>query len=414
MNDIKKIAIIGSGISGLTAAHLLHEKYDISIFEVNNYIGGHTNTVIIDKECGNYAVDTGFIVFNKKTYPNFIKLLDKLDVEKQESNMSFSFSSQVHGLEYSGNTLSSMFSQRKNVFNPKFYRLLKDIYSFNKRIYKLLEKNINLTTLKKFVEQERYGSYFEACYLNPLASAIWSTPTKYVSNMPASFVFNFYANHGLLDIIDRPQWYVIKGGSNQYVKKIIKPFFNAIRLNEAVRNIKRYNCFVEIETNSSSERFDAVVLSCHSDQALQLLDMPTPNELRILKSIPYIQNKAVLHTDSTILPKSKRAWSSWNYLHQNEDVASLTYYMNKLQSLTTKEDFLVSINNDNIDESKIIQSFDYAHPLYSESSVEAKKQHDIINHKNRTFFTGAYWGNGFHEDGVNSSLKALSGLGVAL
>lgn len=414
MNDIKKIAIIGSGISGLTAAHLLHKKYEICIFEASNYIGGHTNTINIKKECGHYAVDTGFIVFNKKTYPNFIKLLDKLGVEKQESNMSFSFSSQVHGLEYSGNTLGGIFSQRKNVFNPKFYRLLKDIYSFNKRVYQLLKKNISLTTLKKFVEQERYGSYFEACYLNPLASAIWSTPTKYVSNMPASFVFNFYANHGLLDIIDRPQWYVIKGGSSQYVKKIIKPFSDAIRLNEPVKNIKRYNDFIEIETKSSHERFDAVVLSCHSDQALQLLDVPTPDEQRILKSIPYISNKAVLHTDSTMLPKSKRAWSSWNYLHQNEDVASLTYYMNKLQSLITKEDFLVSINNDNINESKIIQSFDYAHPLYSESSVEAKKQHHIINHKNRTFFTGAYWGNGFHEDGVNSSLRALSGLGVAL
>ncbi len=413
MDSIKSIAIIGTGISGLTAAHLLHPKYDITLFESNDYVGGHTNTIDVKRENNSFSIDTGFIVFNEKTYPNFIKLLNALNVKKQQSNMSFSFSSNRLGLEYSGDTINSLFSQRRNLISPKFYKLLNEIYRFNKKA-KLFIQTDNNMTLEEYCKKQKYSKDLYECYINPLASAIWSTPSNEVGNMPAKFIFDFYANHGLLDIQNRPMWYVIKNGSKEYVKKIIEPFSNKIRLNDEVHNIKRTDSSVTITTRNGVASFDAVIMACHSDQALNLLESPSDLEQEILSSIKYTKNTAILHTDISALPRNKRAWASWNYIQNCNNQASLTYYMNKLQSIKSSEDFCVSINNTDIDSRKIIKTIQYAHPLYDQKSVKAKKSLHLINNKNRTFYVGAYWGNGFHEDGVVSSLTALASLGAAL
>ena len=413
MDSIKSIAIIGTGISGLTAAHLLHPKYDITLFESNDYVGGHTNTIDVERENKSFSIDTGFIVFNEKTYPNFIKLLNALNVEKQQSNMSFSFSSNRLGLEYSGDTINSLFAQRVNLISPKFYKLLNDIHHFNKKA-KLFIQTDNNMTLDEYSKKQKYSEDLHECYINPLASAIWSTPGNKVGNMPAKFILDFYANHGLLDLKNRPMWYVIKNGSKEYVKKIIKPFSNKILLNDEVHNIKRTDSSVTITTRNGVASFDAVVMACHSDQALNLLENPSDLEQEILSSIQYTKNTAILHTDINALPKNKRAWASWNYIQNCKNQASLTYYMNKLQSIKSSEDFCVSINNTDIDSRKIIKTIQYAHPLYDQKSVNAKKSHHLINNKNRTFYVGAYWENGFHEGGVVSSLTALASLGAVL
>lgn len=428
---IRSIAIIGSGISGLVAAHLLHDKYDIKIFEANNYIGGHTNTVSIKagaetqtKQAINYNIDTGFIVFNHKTYPNFIKLLAKLGVEKQESNMSFSISHPDNPfLEYSGENLLSVFAQKRNFLRPKFYYLLFEINKFNRLAKKIVQNNlvdILTMTLIDFIEHYKFSDYFQRFYFYPLASAIWSTPTELVQQMPVKFIFDFYFNHGLLSITNQPQWYVIKNGSNSYVKQIIKPFKQHILLNTAVKSVQRDQGSVQIKTENESFQFDAVVFACHSDQALALLEQPTSAEQDILSQLPYVKNSAILHTDTSSLPKHKAAWASWNYVYinnhkNNTSQTSLTYYMNKLQSIPTQYgDFCVSINHPNIHPNKILASYEYAHPLYNINSVKAKRRHHEINNQNRSFYVGAYWGNGFHEDGVVSSIKALAPLGVSL
>jgi predicted NAD/FAD-binding protein len=410
---INKIAIIGTGISGLTAAYLLNKKYDITVFEQNDYIGGHTHTVNVKTNSGNYAVDTGFIVFNDRTYPNFIRLLEQLNVEKQNSNMSFSFSSEKNSMEYSGDTLSSLFAQRKNLISPQFYRLLYDIFAFNRRAKTFLKNKQNMT-LEEFIQKNRYGNLFIHSYLNPLASAIWSAPLSSIGNIPAEFILDFYQHHGLLDVVNRPQWYTVKGGSSAYITPMISSFKNKIHLSANVENIKRNDDHVLIEVNGKELEFDAVVIACHSDEAMSLLSDPSELETKILGSIPYNKNSVILHTDTNALPKSKKAWASWNYIDTKQEKASLTYYMNKLQNIQSSECFCVSVNNTSIDKDKIIETFTYTHPSYNEDSVMAKSRHLEINGQRKTFYVGAYWGNGFHEDGVISSIKALEPLGVSL
>lgn len=410
---MKKIAIIGSGISGLTAAHLLHKQFDITLFEKNDYLGGHTHTVDVNTEHGDYAVDTAFIVFNPKTYPNFIKLLEQLNVAIQTSNMSFSFSSEQHGLEYSGDGLNQLFAQRKNIYNLKFLRLLKDIYSFN-RSAKAFLMSPKDELLEDFVSKKRYGNWFTPCYLIPLAAAIWSSPPQDIGQIPAQFILDFYHNHGLLDLFKRPQWYVIKGGSREYIRALTKPFADNILLNTPVNHVIRHDDRVVIETTQDQYTFDGVVMACHSDQALQLLANPSDDEQRILSAIPFFDNNVILHTDHRVLPNSQRAWASWNYRQNHDQKPSLTYYMNKLQSIEAPVSFCVSVNEEDIAEDKIIDTYHYQHPMYSKESVAAKAQHGLINNTQRTFYCGAYWGNGFHEDGVVSSLQALAPLGVSL
>jgi predicted NAD/FAD-binding protein len=407
----QRIAIVGSGIAGLSAAHYLHPTYDITLFEANEYLGGHTHTVVTEVAGQSYAVDTGFIVFNEHTYPHFIALLDALGVPKQLSNMSFSFRDAAADFEYGGDTLNGLFAQRRRLADPHFYRLLWDIARFNREAQACLQRGIPADqTISDWVSTHRYGRLFQSSYLLPLAAAIWSTPAHDILDMPLSFLFTFYQNHGLFNVVNRPPWYVVAGGSHTYVEKITAPWRESIHCNTPVRAIQRAENQVTVRTDTGSAVFDAVVLACHSDQALALLEKPTADEYDILSQIPYQENIATLHTDPAALPTQRAAWSSWHYQQHGDQTASLTYYMNKLQTLACPEPICVSINHPTIDPAHVIQTMRYAHPRYTEASVKAKSQHHRINGQQHTFYTGAYWGNGFHEDGVRTSYHALAPL----
>ena len=412
-----KIAIIGSGISGLTSAYILSKKHEVYLFEKNDYIGGHTHTHEIKENTNNINVDSGFIVYNENTYPNFIKLLDILNIERQHTKMGFSVKSNSQDFEYAGNSINSIFSQRKNIFNPSFLKMVYDILKFNyqsKRDIKKISTNI---TLKQYLDSSSYSKEFIDKYIIPMGAAIWSTSPELMLQVPAVFFIRFFKNHGLLDITNRPQWWVIKNGSNQYVKEIIKPFKENIKLNTKISSIKRKNNGVEVSYNDDKEFFDSVIIATHSDQALLLIDDLTDKENDILGKIKYQKNTALLHTDTSILPNRKIAWSSWNYLinHDQEKIVTLTYNMNILQTLKSNKTYCVTINDStNIDKSKILKEIKYSHPLFTIDSVDAQKRKDEICGKNDTYFCGAYWGYGFHEDGVNSALDVCKKFGLSL
>jgi len=412
-----KIAIIGSGISGLTSAYILSKKHEVYLFEKNDYIGGHTHTHEIKENTNNINVDSGFIVYNENTYPNFIKLLDILNIERQHTEMGFSVKSNSQDFEYAGNSINSIFSQRKNIFKPSFLKMVYDILKFNyqsKRDIKKISTNI---TLKQYLDSSSYSKEFIDKYIIPMGAAIWSTSPELMLQVPAVFFIRFFKNHGLLDITNRPQWWVIKNGSNQYVKEIIKPFKENIKLNTKISSIKRKNNGAEVSYDDNKEFFDSVIIATHSDQALLLIDDLTDKENDILGKIKYQKNTALLHTDTSILPKRKIAWSSWNYLinHNQEKIVTLTYNMNILQTLKSNKTYCVTINDStNIDRSKILKEIKYSHPLFTIDSVDAQKRKDEICGKNDTYFCGAYWGYGFHEDGVNSALDVCKKFGLSL
>jgi len=415
-----KIAIIGGGISGLTVAHLLHDDHDLTLFEANDYIGGHTHTHELEAEGRLWSVDSGFIVYNEKTYPNFIKLLKKLKVVSQKSSMGFSVKAPCSKLEYSGNSLNALFAQRQNLFRPSFYVMIKDILRFNHLAKSKLEGLVETMTLKEFLNQNKFSKHFIENYIVPMGAAIWSTPAKKTIEMPAAFYIRFFQNHGLLQINNRPQWRVIKDGSKSYIEKIKVGFEKQIKLSAPVKKIIRYKDEVEIFFGKSGEysnKFDRVIIATHSDQALQMLEEPSAKEKEILGSLPYQENEALIHTDESILPRKKQAWSSWNYL-LNEDrkrPVTLTYNMNILQSLTARQHFLVTLNSsENIDSNKILKKLTYQHPLFTVEGVRLQKEKHLINGKNNTFYCGAYWGSGFHEDGVVSALDVCKFFGKCL
>lgn len=414
---MKRIAIIGSGISGLTASLLLNKKHHITLFESQASLGGHTHTERVEAEGISYPINTGFIVFNNWTYPNFHKLIDYLNVDRQCSDMSFSVKSDISGLEYNGTSLNTLFAQRKNVFNLKFLSMIKEILRFNKEAQSdLASGNIHEnTTLGQYLQRKNYSSYFCKHYIIPMGSAIWSSNEQGMYDFPLAFFIRFFSNHGMLSVDDRPQWYVIKSGSDQYVKAIQQELGNAVRLNCPVTCVRRYTNRVEVSYHfqdqkmTQTDTFDEVIFACHSDQALAILKADaTPDEREILGAIPYQANEVVLHTDSSILPKQRRAWASWNY-HIKTNPSSrvqVTYCMNKLQSITSDTTFCVSLNvTDSINPRKIIKTFEYSHPVFNLSGIKAQKQFHRISNKNRTHYCGAYWFNGFHEDGVNSALR---------
>jgi len=414
-----KIAIIGSGISGLTAAYLLNKKHDVTVFEANDYVGGHTHTHEIDHNNKSWRVDSGFIVYNENTYPNFIKLLEQLKVEAQKTSMGFSVKAPSKNLEYSGGSLNTLFAQRLNLFKPSFLVMLKDILRFNRIAARSLDSVEETITMSKFLHAHNFSSHFIDNYIIPMGAAIWSTAAKKTTEMPAAFYIRFFKNHGLLQIFNRPQWFVIKGGSKNYVQKIIVGFKEKILLSSPVKEVLRDSAGVKIycEKNQEPQRFDKVIFATHSDQALALLRDPSDNEASILGALPYQKNTAILHTDVSLMPKNKLSWSSWNYL-LNEDQdkpVTLTYNMNILQSLDAKPDFLVTLNSTNkIDPTKIIKKVEYDHPLFTVDGIGAQKKKKQINGVNNTFYCGAYWGNGFHEDGVNSALDVCELFGVKL
>jgi len=406
-----KIAIIGSGIAGNTLAYHLYKEHDITLFEAESHIGGHTHTHQINYEGKDYSVDTGFIVFNDRTYPNFIHLLEKLGVAWQDSAMSFSVRCEKTNLEYNGTSLNSLFAQRRNLFKPSFHRMIRDILRFNKSALELLDDGTELT-LGDYLREGKYSQPFIDHYIIPMGAAIWSTEAAQMLAFPARFFVRFFHHHGMLTVNDRPQWRTITGGSASYVKALTQHFKDKIKLNSPIESVVRDKTHVTITPkNASAENFDYVFFACHSDQALNMLQDKTPQETEILSAIPYQENTVYLHHDATLMPRKKLAWAAWNYhvLPKQSNRVAVTYNMNILQNLQSVEPLLVTLNHtENINPKKIIKKLSYMHPVYTVSGAAAQARHAEISGKNRTGFAGAYWRNGFHEDGVMSALAALS------
>jgi len=408
--DVMKIAIIGTGIAGNVAAYKLRQDHDITVFESGAHVGGHTNTVDVYENGRQHAVDTGFIVFNDRTYPNFIRLLDEIGQESQPSEMGFSVQAEDGGVEYSGSSLNSLFAQRSNIVRPPFYRMIRDILRFNETTLPSVDHLDETESLGCFLAENGYSDEFIDHYLVPMAAAIWSAEPASVLDMPVKFLVRFFSNHGLLQISGRPTWRVIKGGSRQYVNKLVSGHRDRIRLNSPVQSVRRIDGRVELQSASGGrEIFDYVFVACHSDQALSLIKDATPAEREVLDAIRYQPNEAILHTDQSLMPKRRRAWAAWNY-HIPQDSTrhvAVTYNMNILQGLKANNQYMVTLNNDqHINPDKIIRTVQYEHPVYSRESVTAQRRQAELN-RDRTFFCGAYWRNGFHEDGVVSALNAL-------
>ncbi len=415
----QRIAIIGTGISGLTAGYLLHEKYDITVYEANDYIGGHTNTEDVNVNGRHFPVNTGFIVFNDWTYPQFQRLLRELEtVQDQTTNMSFSVKCEQTGLEYCGSGIGSLFAQKRNWFNPRFYSMVRQILRFNNQGQALLASgDLDPTmTLGEFFERHGYGGWFVSKYIVPMGAAIWSSGEDDVKQFPALFFLRFFKNHGLLSVKNRPQWRTLVGGSRSYVEPITRGFADRIRLNTTVHKVTRHDDRVEITAADGTAAYDQVIFACHSNQALTMLDTPTDAERSVLGAIPYTANEVVLHTDSTLLPVRRKAWAAWNYhiARSPTTPVSVTYNMNILQNFDpAPETFCVTLNYSGvIDESRVIKRFTYEHPVFTPEGMQAQARFHEVSNRNRTHFCGAYWFNGFHEDGVNSARRVADDLGV--
>ena len=414
-----KIAIIGSGIAGLTCAHLLNRRHDVTVFEAGDWVGGHTHTVQVSVKGRQYDVDTGFIVFNDWTYPNFIRLLGQLGVSFKPTEMSFSVNDPDSGLEYNGNNLNSLFAQRRNLLSPGFWGMLRDILRFNKEAQRdLNELRIDADmTLDDYLKAGGYGERFILHYIVPMGAAIWSMPMAEMLNFPLQFFVRFFKNHGLLSVSDRPQWQVIEGGSSAYIAPLTAAFKDRIRLNCPVKRVDRDEHGVVIHSPAGIEHFDKVVFACHSDQALQILASPSEAERAILGALPYADNEVVLHTDTQLLPTRKLAWASWNYRLSGagHTHAAVTYDMNILQGIESDTTFCVSLNQSaGINPNKVLARFTYAHPQFSLAAVAAQNRWAEVDGVQHTHYCGAYWANGFHEDGVVSALRVAAAFGETL
>ncbi|MFB2813015.1 NAD(P)/FAD-dependent oxidoreductase [Shewanella xiamenensis] len=416
---MKNIAIVGTGISGLTCAHLLSQSHKVTVFEANDYIGGHTATVDVDYQGKTYAIDTGFIVFNDRTYPRFERLLARLNVSILPTEMSFSVHNALTGLEYNGHHFASLFAQKRNLLNPRFWAFLNEIVRFNKSCKAIYQQDqYPEANLGNFLDREGFSAFFAEHYILPMGAAIWSSSIEDMRAFSLRFFIRFFEHHGLLNVTDRPQWYVLKGGSRSYIPDLIAPFKDNLHLNSPVSAIERHEDCVNLQVNGQWHVFDEVILACHSDQALGMLTDATSAEKAILGDLQYQNNEVVLHTDTRILPKRKAAWASWNYRLDGDKKrpASVTYNMNILQRLPSDAPtFCVTLNQSElIDESKILRRFNYAHPVFNERSLQAQARREEISGKNRTHFAGAYWHNGFHEDGVRSALEVCDHFGISL
>ncbi|WP_412971126.1 NAD(P)/FAD-dependent oxidoreductase [Glaciecola sp. MF2-115] len=424
----KRIAIIGTGISGLSSAFLLNKKFDIKVYEANDYVGGHTATKQVTVENKEYSIDTGFIVYNEWTYPNFIKLMQTLGVKTQATEMSFSVKNLKTKMEYNGNTINSLFAQRRNIFRPSFWRLVLDIVKFNKLCKAHISENkeTDNITLQEFISKHQLSEVFTNNYILPMCAAIWSTSLEASANFPLSFFLKFFNNHGLLNITNRPQWFTIVGGSSQYVEPLIASFESKISLNDSVNSVVKTGEQFKIHSTKGEDIFDEVIFACHSDQALSMLsakpqtDIDISSYKDILGAIPYSMNEVVLHTDTSVLPARPLAWASWNYEIEGAKAeasrpAAVTYNMNILQKLQSDTTFCVTLNNTQaIDSNKIIGTYHYAHPQFSPAMVKAQERREEICGKSGMHFCGAYWYNGFHEDGVRSALDVCKRFGESL
>ncbi|GIW98334.1 MAG: amine oxidase [Pirellulaceae bacterium] len=415
-----RIAVVGGGISGALAARLLASQHDVTLLESSHYVGGHANTVEVLSENQSVPVDTGFMVFNDQTYPNFCRLLRLLDVPSQPTDMSFSVRCDATSLEYQGSSLDGLFAQRRNLMRPRFLKMIADILRFNRLATRAVtrgdvEPN---ATVGDYLDRWRLGREFRDHYLLPMAAAIWSSCPGRVHDFPAPFFFGFCHNHGLLRILGRPQWRTIVGGSREYLKKLLAPMADRVRTGCAVQSVRRTCDHVVVEHSGTSvEIFDQVVLACHADQALEVVQDLDEDERAVLACFPYQRNHAVLHTDTSQLPQCRRAWASWNYriAGGDERTACVTYDLTRLQRLPSGERILLTLNPvQPIDRAKVLRQFEYAHPAYGRDSAAAQQRWSAVSGWRRLHFCGAYWGYGFHEDGVNSALAVARNFGIEL
>lgn len=422
-----KIAVIGSGISGLTSSYYLSKNHQVTLFEIESRIGGHTATIEVDTAGETHSIDTGFIVYNDWTYPNFIRLLDEIGVQSRPAEMSFSVSCRASGLEYAGSNLNTLFADRSNLLRMQYWKMLLQIVRFNRQAINDLDSNRIPAdaTLKDYLVQNGYGRLFIEKYLVPMGAAIWSSGTDEMLDFPLLFFVRFFKNHGLLSVKNRPQWRTIIGGSSAYLTPLTARFANNIFTDTRVEKIIRSNAGVTVTyrvgraENTCEENFDALVIATHSDQALSLINDASEAEKSILTSIPYQDNDVVLHTDESLLPARKLAWSSWNSTLSNVDsvepLARLTYNMNILQGIQSDTTFCVSLNqNRSIDPVKILGTYRYSHPVFSLKGIGAQQRWSEIAGYKRTWYCGAYWGSGFHEDGVVSALAVVASVNEQL
>jgi predicted NAD/FAD-binding protein len=410
-----RIAIIGAGVSGLVCAHMLHREHEIVLYEAHATAGGHANTVHVETESGAYDIDTGFIVYNDRNYPHFEALLRELGVATQPSQMSFGVSDGER-FEYNGASPNGLFAVRRHAFSPSFQRMVLDLLRFNRDARSLLCSEED-PSLAQWLEQRGYSRFFVERLIVPQAAAVWSADPAQMWSFPARFLIEFFDNHGMLGLTGRPRWRTVTGGSRRYVQALSARWRDRLRLSTPVTRVVRHSDRVEVSARGCQpEQFDAVVFATHSDQALALLSRPTTRELDVLGAIPYQQNEAVLHTDRSLLPRRRRAWASWNYhlLAESAGRTTVTYHMNRLQSLRAEQEFCVTLNRTAaIDPQRIIATFNYAHPVYTRAGVLAQGRYAEISGHNRTHYCGAYWGWGFHEDGVRSALRVVRELSGA-
>ncbi|MBP2674149.1 MAG: hypothetical protein H6Q84_989 [Deltaproteobacteria bacterium] len=410
------IAVVGSGISGLVAAHLLSRDHRVTVFEAEGRIGGHTHTVDVEADGRGYPVDTGFIVFNEETYPNFIALMEKLGVDSKPSTMSFGVKCERTGVEYCPSSVDRLFAQRKNLLSIPFWRMVRDVLRFRREAPGILRGGQDGTTLGEHLSRGGYSREFTERFLVPMGAAVWSADPERFLEFPVQAFVRFFENHRFLDMRDQPVWRVIRGGSREYLDPLSRPFRDRIRLSAPVESVRRFEDRVEVSSRGcAAERFDQVVIAAHSDQALRMLADPSAQEREILSAIPYQENRVALHTDTSLLPARRKAWAAWNYLvpRERKGAASVTYDMNVLQGLSAPVEFLVTLNCDErIDPGKILRKVTYHHPVYSPAGFAAQARNAEISGVRRTWYCGAYWGFGFHEDGVNSALAACRRLGV--
>ena len=414
--DPRRIAIVGGGISGLLAASELRRAgHEITVFEAADYAGGHTNTIDVETRSGTIGVDTGFIVLNDRNYPNFERVLSELGVPTQPASMSFGVSDSRGDFEWAARGPRGIFARPAHLVDPRFIRMLADLVRFNREARRLLDDDGSGPSLREFLAVGGYSEYFIERLIVPQAAAVWSADPQQMWSFPASFLARFFDNHGVLQLRNRPRWRTVRGGSRRYVEALIAPFADRIRLSAPVRRIERKaDGGVLIALEGAEERFDEVVVATHSDQALAMLAAPTELEQRLLGAIPYARNEAVLHTDTAIMPKRRAAWASWNYhlVDRAGGSSTLTYDMNRLQSLETDEQYLVTLNRtEAIDPDKIIKVIDYAHPVYTTEGLAAQARWSEISGTDRVHYCGAYWRWGFHEDGAWSALRVSEMLG---
>ncbi|HJW06887.1 MAG TPA: FAD-dependent oxidoreductase [Rhodanobacter sp.] len=410
-----RIAVIGSGIAGLASAWLLSRRHEVTLYEANDYLGGHTHTHAIELAGRRYAVDTGFIVHNPVHYPLLTRLFDELGVASQPTTMSFSVHSEASGLEYNAGTLDALFCQRRNLLSPRFLGMLRDLVRFYREAPALLAQRDDTTTLGAYLERHRYGAAFRDEHLIPMASALWSSPSAQILQFPARYLVQFMANHQMLQLADRPQWRVVKGGSSTYVAALRAHWPVRERLNCPAFSIHRHDRHVEVDSAAGIAHFDQVVLACHSDQALRLLGDASEREQSILGAIGYQANDTVLHTDASVLPRRRKAWAAWNaWLPRDPGAAcTVSYCMNLLQGLDAPEPLVVTLNrSEAIDPARVLARMRYHHPVYTPAAVAAQRRKAEIQGWRRTWYAGAYWGWGFHEDGMRSAVDVAAALGV--